>query len=182
MSRVINQLRDLFNKRPNLPGSLLLPSTQGSMDVSQLWPLNMVMNNQDYIAVNGNNLKIISAPPVGFHDLVIHAYFAQNAAGAGKVSDLFLQNNSTNVAVGRQIIQVVNLDVLTQTALINSRFYPPGPGTGPYIVGVRPVYVPYPWQLQHLYVGGIAGENVVLRSIYIRLPDCQPFYSLWGIG
>jgi len=149
------------------------------MDVSQQWPLTETLRIFDFTSVAGINTIILSAPPSGFHELIIGCFFGTNTSNVIHIWNLFkISSKQTNPSAFINLARVENTTV-QQIAFIGS-FYEFG---NPVVVqyGLKNVYIPFPWTLQLSFNSAGPGEIVTLRTLSMRLPGSQPFQALFNL-
>lgn len=185
MSRPPNPLQNYFNRTPYLAARELGPGVQGIMDVSAPWPLPLQVQNIEYTASVGDNRIDVVQPAQGFHTLVTHLSFAFLPGGGGVLASLTLRDASKNFAVGSQaLLHIVDL-VVVPALTLGSVVHVGGSvfDNGVQVAGLtRPVYVPFPFSLMHLFASTAADPGMRIEFVSLTLPETQPFSSLLALG
>lgn len=178
-----NTLQQIFNLNANTPGKFLLPAVQGTMDVSQQWPLAENLRVFDFTAIAGTNQVVISNPPATFHELIINCFFTTNTAGATH-SNLFKTNSKNSGPTANITLARFDLTNLTQIAYIGGFYFQnvaAATAGNIFQSGLKAVYIPFPYTLTVSYTGATGGEVVTLRTLSMRLPGSQPFEALLNL-
>jgi hypothetical protein len=183
-----NFLQQIFNLNANTPGKYLLPAVQGTMDVTNQWPLAEQFKNFDFNAPGGGGQvdTTISQPPSGFHELVVNCWFTTNPTGSPRTVEL--QKAFTNLPVAQNNVPLLHVDMTAagftlQAALIGGAVFqniPIATSSNIYQTGLKAVYVPFPQKLFVRYTTP-AADVCTLRTISLRLPGSQPFVSLFNL-
>lgn len=171
-----NRFQQVYNINPNLPAAYLLPAVQGTMDVSQQWPLALQLKVFDYTAPVGTSSTVISRPPSNSHELLVSVYITISSP-ATQTFVLFMTNTqNSGPTANTGLSRIACSATVSQAPLIGSGLFYGGSAT---IYGTpAPLYVPFPYSVTVSVVGAAGGESVTLRSLSMRLPASQPFTAL----
>lgn len=181
-----NLLKQYVNKRDFLPGRALVPGVVGTMDNSIEYPITRRVERTTFVSAAGFNIVQLVTPEPDQHMVVFYSFF--QAIGLNPVIEtaLWTQTDATagaGLAVGTNAVPLlwaVPITIIGLRRLVPLIATEVSSGAN-RIQGIRAVYLPVPVTLWVGWDAGLGGQNTLVFTQSLSLPDTQPVSSIMDL-